>query len=346
MHSTSTATSATGGDEDDLWFLPGPPEDDFAMPPGVGRSLPAEATLVAEWAQAEAGYAVRLARVAMRLGALDERLRQGPEGWRQRLALLEAADLSWIIGDRVAADRVALWVALRLSGVQSDAAALARVGWAIRRLSAGPGPLADGIGGFAAFLGRHDPADVADPAERFADRAAGWLGMMADAGDLHPVSRACLGHHLWLLTGQGQPGDQCEAAVLAARVAATEAGAMVFAPLCLGGALGLRATGTPPERLARWLDGMESATMSAMRHLDRVEDWSNRATQAMRKLSGRTPARLRAVLADWPLVSAPMAEALTGASRAAVQRNLAWMESQGLVHEVTGQGRFRMWRAT
>jgi Fe2+ or Zn2+ uptake regulation protein len=39
-----------------------------------------------------------------------------------------------------------------------------------------------------------------------------------------------------------------------------------------------------------------------------------------------------------------MAEALTGASRAAVQRNLAWMEKTGLVYEVTGQGRFRMWR--
>jgi DNA-binding IclR family transcriptional regulator len=51
------------------------------------------------------------------------------------------------------------------------------------------------------------------------------------------------------------------------------------------------------------------------------------------------------VLADWPLVSAPMAEALTGASRAAVQRNIAWMEARGLIREVTGQGRYRMWRA-
>jgi DNA-binding IclR family transcriptional regulator len=40
-----------------------------------------------------------------------------------------------------------------------------------------------------------------------------------------------------------------------------------------------------------------------------------------------------------------MAEALTGASRAAVQRNLAWMEARGLIREVTGQGRYRMWRA-
>jgi Fe2+ or Zn2+ uptake regulation protein len=38
-----------------------------------------------------------------------------------------------------------------------------------------------------------------------------------------------------------------------------------------------------------------------------------------------------------------MAEAMTGASRAAVQRNLAWMEASGLIREVTGQGRYRMW---
>jgi hypothetical protein len=42
---------------------------------------------------------------------------------------------------------------------------------------------------------------------------------------------------------------------------------------------------------------------------------------------------------------APMAEGLTGSSRAAVQRNLAWMEARGLIREVTGQGRYRMWRA-
>ena len=65
----------------------------------------------------------------------------------------------------------------------------------------------------------------------------------------------------------------------------------------------------------------------------------------MTQLSGKTPPALRAVLTEWPFVSAPMAEALTGASRAAVQRNLTWIEARGLIREVTGQGRFRIWRA-
>lgn len=107
----------------------------------------------------------------------------------------------------------------------------------------------------------------------------------------------------------------------------------------------LRAGGLPAERLARWLDTMEAACLTAMRHLDDTEAWAARAKTVMAPLSGRTPPALRALLAEWPLVSAPMAEALTGASRAAVQRNLAWMQAQGLIREVTGQGRFRMWRA-
>jgi Fe2+ or Zn2+ uptake regulation protein len=53
---------------------------------------------------------------------------------------------------------------------------------------------------------------------------------------------------------------------------------------------------------------------------------------------------LRTVFTSWPLVSAQMGEKLTGSHRATVQRNIDWMEERGLVREVTGQGRYRMWR--
>lgn len=95
----------------------------------------------------------------------------------------------------------------------------------------------------------------------------------------------------------------------------------------------------------RWLDGIDRAILTAMRHLDDIEAWSRRAESRMSSLSGRTPAALRNLLSEWPLISAPMAEELTGISRAAVQRNLNWMQVNGLIHEVTGQGRFRIWRA-
>lgn len=41
------------------------------------------------------------------------------------------------------------------------------------------------------------------------------------------------------------------------------------------------------------------------------------------------------------MVSAPMAEARTSASRAAVQRNLRKLTDPGLIREMTGQGRYR-----
>ncbi|XQZ43601.1 hypothetical protein E2978_00485 (plasmid) [Paracoccus yeei] len=322
------------------WFLPGPIEDEpDDLPPGP-RAEPRETAILDDWRKAEADNAARLARVAGRLGGLDERLRRGPEGWRHRLALIEAADLSWFAGDRIGPDRLALWIALRLSGVQDDTAALARVGWAVRRLTGGPGPEVD----LAAFVDRRDPENLADQAEPFADRAGGWLDLMGQGADLHPVTRACMGFHLWALAGLGLPGDRMEAAVTAARIAASEGRGAVFAPIAMGGAGGLRAGGKAADRLVRWLEGMETACLTAMRHLDDIEAWSVRAETEMATLSGRTPPALRAVLTEWPLVSAPMAETLTGGSRAAVQRNLAWMEARGLIREVTGQGRYRMWR--
>ena len=231
---------------------------------------------------------------------------------------------------------------MRLSGVQDDTAALARVGWAVRRLTSGLAPEVD----LAAFLDRRDPENLDSEAESFADRAGGWIDLMEQAADLHPITRSCMGFHLWGLAGLEQHGDQMEAAVTAARIAAIEGKGSIFTSLAMGGAGALRGGGPPADRLARWLKGMEAASLTAMRHLDDIEAWSVRAETEMSALSGKTPAALRAVLTEWPLVSAPMAEVLTSASRAAVQRNLTWMEARGLVEEVTGQGRFRMWRAT
>jgi hypothetical protein len=327
--------------EEDLWFLPGPLEEEpDDLPPGP-RAEPPDTAVIEDWAKAEGVHAARLARVAGRLGALDDRLLRGPEGWRQRLALIEAADLSWLNGDRVSSDRLALWVSMRLSGAQDDPNALARVGWAVRRLIGDPRPEAD----LAAFLNRRDPDNFENIAERFEDRAGGWLDVMKVATDLHPITRACMGFHVWSLAGLEQHGDQIEAAVTASRIAASDGSGAIFAPLAMGGAGGLRVSGLPIERLARWLDGMNSAILAAMRTLDDIEAWAGRAENVMAQLSGRTPVALRRTFSQWPLVSAPMAEAMTGASRAAVQRNLAWMEASGLIREMTGQGRYRMWKA-
>mmetsp|Transcript_34377 Transcript_34377/g.56159 ORF Transcript_34377/g.56159 Transcript_34377/m.56159 type:complete len:234 (+) Transcript_34377:78-779(+) len=110
-------------DDADLWFLPGPMEDEpDYLPPGPAPE-PKESDVVEAWRAAEAGQAAQLARVAARLGILDERLRRGPAGWRQRLALIEAADFSWLTQDRICLDRLSLYMALRVSTVTDDAQA-------------------------------------------------------------------------------------------------------------------------------------------------------------------------------------------------------------------------------
>ena len=327
---------------EDLWFLPGPVEAEPDYLPPLPRTEPSERGQIAAWEKAEAGQAARLARVAARLGALDDRLLRGPAGWKHRLALIEASELSWLTGDRVSVDRLGLWVAMRMGAAQDDTAALRRAAWAFRRLSGGPGPGA----GLSGFLGRHEaPGDTA-----LAERLDAWNGLMAAAAHLHPITRAGFAHHLWPLAGIGPGGDLLEGAVIAARIAAEDGqgggqGGAIFGPVAMGGAGGLRRGGSPDERLACWLDGMEHAARIATRRIDRIESWREQAIAATRALSGRTSPRLIEALRDWPLVSAPMAGRLTDASRAAVQRNLAWMQERGLVVEVTGQGRFRMWRA-
>ncbi len=237
----------------------------------------------------------------------------------------------------------------------------------MRRLTGGPAPLARraGVGDLETFLDRRDrpgqgerfedakaPSRVVEMAEReaFEDRGAGWLGMMNQADDLHPVTRACMGFHLWHVAELSPVDDPLEAAVTAARVAVADlapsgsAPGAIFAPIAMGGGGGLRAIGDPPARLARWLSAMESATFAALRRLEELEAWAAVAAQAMAPLSGKTPPMLRKLFSSWPLVSVQMAEKLTGAHRATVQRNIDWMEEQGLIREVTGQGRYRMWR--
>ena len=320
--------------EEDLWFMPGPPEEAPMLAP-LPRAGLGEGDLAVPWEQAQAALALPLARAAARLGALDDRLLRAPTGWRHRLALIEAADLSWLAGERVAPERLGLWLALRLAGVQEDAQALTRVGWAVRRLSGGLGPEE----GLQAFLGRHEPGQGAEP---LAGRIEGWQSVMAEAGRLHPLARAAFGFHLWPMAGLGHQGDRLEAAVMAARLAAQDCrGGAIFAPLSLHGAG--RGPNDPEARLRVWIEGVDSAVLKAMRLLDALDRWQTEARDRTAKLSGRTPGRLLAVLAEWPLVSAPMAEHLTGASRAAVQRNLTWLTDHGLIREVTGQGRYRFW---
>jgi hypothetical protein len=318
--------------EADLWFLP-PDDPPAAMPlPQADRGV---LFPPAAWRAAEAALAPDLAALTFDFGRLEERLRGLGPGARHRLALQEVASLGWWTGDRVGADRLALWLGLQAGAGVADAQALARGGWAVRRLTAGPAPAGpDWAGRLAAVLGV-DPA-----APRLAEVADAMEGMVA----LHPVVQAAVLFALWRLDGPG-PARDLESAVLAARLGGAVAGGAAFLPLSLAGFGALAAHGPADRRLAGWVAGAHQSVLAALLHLDRVAAWTARAQAAIADLSGRTPPRLVRLLADWPSLSAPLAEVETGASRAAVQRNLDRLADRGLVRELTGQGRFRVWAA-
>lgn len=314
----------------DLWFLPETEaEGPFLPGESSARLVDGEG-----WRAAEAGLAGDLSELAFDAGRLVERLRCAGAGAVQRLALEEAASLSWWTGDRVGADRLALWLSYRIGAVAEGGEGLIRTAWAARRLTASP------VAGVAAAAtevlgaeGRGDTALAADVALA-----------LAGVASLSPVTRGCAAFHLWRsLDERPEHLRGLEAAVLGARLAGQ--GGLGFLPLALTGFGALTASGTPERRLVAWVQGAHRAVLAALMALERLTLWRLRAEAGTADLSGRTPARLVAALAAQPMLGAAQAGAETGASRAAVLRNLDLLEARGLVREVTGQGRFRIWAA-
>ena len=329
-------------EDDDLWFLP--PDEDGAqedyLPPGpvADRRLLFDPR---EWRSAQSDLSYELAELAATFGALDERLRAGPKGWGHRLALMDVSDLGWWTGDRIGVDRLALWIGLRIGATGDDVQALFRAGWAVRRLTSGAEPADNGwVHGLTAFLDRMAQG-IEDTPETVADLAE----VMENANGLHPVTQAAISFHAWRALSQGI-GQDTEAAIIAARHAAKMGrGGALFMPLALSGPGALRGAGEPLEKLSAWIRGAGQAVLAALLHLDRVSAWEQRARQATCDLSGRTPPLLIDALTAWPMVSVPLAEELTQASRAAAQRNIDRLMDRGLIREVTGQGRYRVWTA-
>ena len=335
-------------DEEDLWFLPGPETAEEDIPPGMVPSYLAQQSNLFDpegWYAAQNTLARELAEVASLFGALDQRLRMAPGGWRVRLALREVADLGWWTGDRLDVDQIALWVALRTGSTEDTEQALARAGWAMRCLSTGPFPTE----GLAAFLERAPRAQMDfDRQEAPELPLADLAEVMATCEGLHPVVAGARLFHAWRVLCRSGSAN-VEAAVLAARHAALMSRApgqgALFLPLAQTGSDALRGVGEPEAKLKAWLRGAERATLASLLHLDRVSEWHTHATSQIADLSGRTPARLLVLLGSWPQITAPMAEEELCVSRSAVQRNLAIFEDRGLVREITGQDRYRVWSA-
>lgn len=323
------------------WFLREPPEVDDPPLPRADRRPLFDAR---DWLRAEAGAGRALAEAAAAFARLDERVLA--EGQGERLALMETAGLMRAEGARVPAERIALYAALRVSAVADDPGELATAAWAARALAGGPSPEEDLRG----FLGRRRIAAAAGAGERPSGaeldaRAAEWRAALAPLAEAHPLTRAAATFRAWRLWELSGPGGAAEAGAAAARIGAGAAEGLRFAPLTLGAGSLPPAAPDVRERLEAWLIGTAAACRRALVEAKRVSAWRARAAEATAGLSGRTPGRLIAALAATPALSAEMAAASCGVSRAAALRNLALFERMGLAREITGQARFRFWTA-
>ena len=286
------------------------------------------------WRATEAGLVAELSDLAFDAGRLAERQRAAGQGAVQRLALEEAAAFSWWTGDRIGADRLALWLSYRIGATEEGGEGLIRTAWAARRLMAPPSAGVEAmVGVLTGASGQGDRGFAADVA-----------GALAGVAGLSAVTRGCAAFHLWrCLDERPDHLRDLEAAVLGARLAGQ--GGLAFLPLALTGFGALTASGAVERRLGPWVQGAHRAVLAALLALERLAAWRRRAEAETADLSGRTPARLIAALAAQPMLGAGQAEAETGSSRAAVLRNLDLFSKRGLVREVTGQSRFRVWAA-
>jgi hypothetical protein len=298
-----------------------------------------------DWLRAEASLGRALADAAAAFARLDERLRalgcRAPAAV-ERLAQAAALDLLRREGAFVAPDRLSLWLAERAATGEAGPD-LARAGWAARRLAGGAGALL-GPASLRRFLGLSASADPAD-AERAAREAAlaDWAARVRALHGAHRLTQAAYARGAWSAMGLSRAGAALEAGVAASALAARMGrGGAPFAPL---GRPVAAEGGDAGTRLAVFLAEIEAGADAALAIVERLVEWEERARAGVADLSGRTPGRLVDAVSRRFAISANAAAALCDVSVSAAARNLSLLEERGLLREMTGRGRFRLWSA-
>jgi len=263
---------------------------------------------------------------------------------------MEVADQLWAQGDWMSAEKIALYRHLRLSTVL-DARVLSQADWAVRRMLAGADPTRSDPEGLAGFLGRHETANdgLEDLGKRpfgadFERLEADWRALLAGTSSAHPLTCAAIAYFGWRSLGLSEPGTILEPMAAVSFLACSQnRGGLKFLPVALGDKYVLAKGGAPAKVLPAWYQAIENACARALLHLDRLQSWHVKATQATHNLSGKTPPALIATLIATPLVSAEIVARQADVSTVSALRNLTVFETRDLVREVTGQNRYRFW---
>lgn len=303
-----------------------------------------------DWLAAQARLAGALARAAGAVGRLDATVAALSEdaqlGATRRLALIELEAMLWAQGTPLRREEIGRDVMEGRAGTDLEAMRLAR--WGMRRLE-GQGTLADLRG----FLGLHR-SEASGLASGLAARPvgdafdAGAAEFLAAAGalaGLEPAARAPALRAAWRLSDLSAPECLTEPACWTARDMAGGCEVLRFVPLGRHGRAVWIDGGPPEARMQRQLLAVEQGATDARRELRRVLDWALRARDAVARIKGDNPARVVEALAAHPLMTTAMVEAATGTSRDTAERLLARMQAMGLIREITGARRFRLWTA-
>lgn len=328
---------------EDLWFLPDPqtesPDSDLSSAVFLQSRLAAPEG----WRAAQAQHATALARAALAVGQLDMMVAQIGVGALERLALREAAALLWAAGKSVSLEDIARdHFAARADGDPLD---LQTARWALRRLM-GQG----GIDDLAAFLGLHltetETSLTRGPSRLsglfFEEAAQEFLRHVSSLADAHAFTRGAYARFLWALSDLSVEGDMVEGAVWAARHMAQDCMTLTFLPL---GQEGRRITGLGVSTFPTLLAAIEAGAIAARAELHRLSQWRDQAHAATAGIKGKNAGRIIEMLFAKPHATTQMVEATTGVSRDTAERLLARLHHMGLVREVTGAKRFRIWAA-
>lgn len=318
----------------------------------MGRLLPI--LRPEEWLEAQRGHSGLLAQAAAAVGRLDATLAAldpaACQGGIRRLALIEIESMLWAQGTPLQREEIGRELMDARAGTDLDAMRLAR--WGLRRLE-GQGVLADPRG----FLGlhRHEGPGVSGSlpgslaarpvGEVFDEGAAEYLAAHAALAGIEPIARAPALRVAWRLAELSAPECLTEPACWTGRDMAEGCEALSFVPLGRAGRRVWIDGGPPAERLRRHLEAVLQGATEARRELRRVADWAARAQDAIAAIKGENPGRVIAVLAAHPLMTTAMVETATGISRDTAERLLARMQAMGIVREITGARRYRLWAA-
>lgn len=302
------------------------------------------------WLAAQTQQGAALVDAARDMGRLEATLTALPaaeaEGARQRLALLEVEAMLRAQGVMLGPDEISR--DLMEARASSDPEALRLARWAIRRLDGQGSPM-----DLPAFLGLHrrashdnEPAtglELRPQGAEFDAAAAGFLVAIKNLAGLHPLARGPAILALWRMAELSPPGQAVEAAVWSARHMAVGAEALRFLPLGRQGRRIWTGFGTPEDRLTAHLAALRAGTQEARALIMHIQAWAKHARTTTATIKGDNAARVIALLAARPLVSAMDTEAVAKVSRPTAERMLKRLTDLGLIREVTGHRRFRLW---